>query len=228
MSSETVANYFIVPQIGEVANAEVGDALYKEGIKTVHTTYRVTIKEPGSINMGSDLVLKANVGVGGELLYTGDRIPTLCIYVKTVIGLAKMFGSDDVIGCLVDRQKNQAFDGAAFLQKAKVFPATTPIAYDLKKTEKAVETPSDFHVDVLYQGVSKGEVKLSYREFSGGVARPAFTQDVSYELDKNGMVDIGFKGMRIKILKATSQGLQYILEQPMPSLLKYRTQAAQP
>ena len=84
------------------------------------------------------------------------------------------------------------------------------------------------YVDVLYQGTSKGEVKISYREFSHGLARAAFTQDVSYELDPDGTAVIGFKGMRIKVLKATGHDIKYILEQPMPSLTKYRAELKKP
>lgn len=94
--------------------------------------------------------------------------------------------------------------------------------YQVEVTETAVENHDDFYVDVLYQGTSKGEAKISYREFSAGIARPAFTQDVAYELAPDGSTMIAFKGMRIKVLKATGQNIRYIVEQPMPSMTKYR------
>jgi hypothetical protein len=41
-------------------------------------------------------------------------------------------------------------------------------------------------------------------------------------LEQGGTGIIGFKGMRIKVLKATGHDLRYILEQPMPSMTKCR------
>ena len=101
-----------------------------------------------------------------------------------------------------------------FAERDRYFPLAAPVRYKLDSTNQAVENPLDFHVDVLYQGISRGEVKISYREFKGGVARPAFTQDVAYELDTDGSGMIAFKGMRIKVLKATREHVTYIVEKP--------------
>ena len=41
------------------------------------------------------------------------------------------------------------------------------------------------------------------------MARPAFTQDIEYELDKDGKTLIGFKGLRIEVEKATNLDITY-------------------
>jgi len=41
------------------------------------------------------------------------------------------------------------------------------------------------------------------------MSRPSFTQDIDYELNKNGNTIIGFKGLRIEILKATNIDITY-------------------
>jgi len=56
-------------------------------------------------------------------------------------------------------------------------------------------------------------VKVSYREFKGGLARPAFTQDVSYQMDPDGTTTIAFRGLRIKVLKATRESITYVVNQ---------------
>jgi len=41
------------------------------------------------------------------------------------------------------------------------------------------------------------------------IIRDAFTQNIEYELDENGKAMIGFKGLRIEVLKATNMDITY-------------------
>lgn len=67
--------------------------------------------------------------------------------------------------------------------------------------------PSDFRQELIYGGVSKGSVRLTYREFKGDLARPAFTQELSYDLaDGN---EIGFRGGRFRIESANNLSINY-------------------
>lgn len=223
---EQATSYFLRPAIGEVSTAEVGESLYKEGIRTVSKRYKAVLKGDVTSKMDRGYVLSVKAGSGGAMLMRSDtRAPLLCFMTQPT-GILGAFGDGNVLGCLVDTGKNQVFDRSMFASYDRLFPLSGPIQYDVTVSETASESPDDFHVDVLYQGASKGEVKISYREYSHGVARPAFTQDVSYELQADGTAAIGFKGMRIKVLKATGQEIRYILEQPMPSLTKYRAESA--
>ncbi|MGZ5207947.1 MAG: hypothetical protein ACXWB0_02925 [Sulfuricurvum sp.] len=71
-------------------------------------------------------------------------------------------------------------------------------------------TVDSFKYEALYQGRIDNKIKISFREFKDDMARPAFTQDIDYELDnKNGEAIVGFKGLRIKILKATNMDITY-------------------
>jgi hypothetical protein len=221
---ETAQNYFLRPGVGEPATAEVGDSLYQEGIRTLSKRYEATLKGDASSTMDRGYVLSVKSGSGGKMLMRPEsHSPLLCFMTKPT-GILGAFGDANVLGCLVDTSGKQVFDHTMFTQYDKFFPLAAPVPYDVKVTETAVEGQDDFYVDVLYQGMSKGEVKISYREFSHGIARPAFTQDVSYELEADGTAIIGFKGMRIKVLKATGHDLRYILEQPMPSMTQYRVE----
>ena len=50
-------------------------------------------------------------------------------------------------------------------------------------------------------------VTLGYREFSNDTARPAFNNDVDYDL-KNTKI-IGYKGARIEVIEANNQNITY-------------------
>jgi hypothetical protein len=222
---EQSTTYFLTPSIGEVKTAEVGESLYHEGIKTLSKRFRATLKEGATSKMDRGYVLTVRAGMEAQMLMRPDsHVPLLCFMTQPT-GVMGFFGDSNVLGCLVDSNNMQVFDASMFKSYGNRFSLSNPVPYEIKVTETVMQSRDDFYVDVLYHGVSKGEVKISYREFSAGIARPAFTQDVSYELEPNGTALIGFKGMRLKILKATSQNLEYILEQPMPSMAKYRAEA---
>jgi hypothetical protein len=66
-----------------------------------------------------------------------------------------------------------------------------------------------FKKQLLYQGVVNNGINISYREFSDNMARPAFTQEVKYELDSSGKATLGFQGARIEVYNASNTGLSY-------------------
>ena len=72
--------------------------------------------------------------------------------------------------------------------------------------------PSNFQQQLLYEGKVGRELHLSYREFRGDFARPAFTQDLSFDLGEGDVV--GAKGARIEVLSATNTEIQYKVLQP--------------
>ena len=59
----------------------------------------------------------------------------------------------------------------------------------------------------MYTGIAQNVVSILYREFKDDTARPAFSQDLKYDLSESNVV--GYRGARFEIIKATNQGLTY-------------------
>lgn len=76
----------------------------------------------------------------------------------------------------------------------------------------ADRTP-EFRQELVYSGVAKGVVSLTYREFSQDLARPAFTQILTYDLADG--KEIGFRGARIRIDEASNVALRYTVLAPL-------------
>tara|TARA_B110000902_G_C14167403_1_gene535495 strand:+ start:172 stop:924 length:753 start_codon:yes stop_codon:yes gene_type:complete len=76
-------------------------------------------------------------------------------------------------------------------------------------TEVNLNSPT-YIQEFIYNGRVDNELKFVYREFSGDYIKPAFTQEVQYDLNQSDI--IGFKGLRIKILSATNTEIKYTLE----------------
>lgn len=85
---------------------------------------------------------------------------------------------------------------------------TQPLEYKIVPTPPMYDVDS-FKYEALYQGKIDNKIKISFREFKDNTARPAFTQDIDYELNKSGDTIIGFKGLRIKVIKATNMDITY-------------------
>lgn len=69
------------------------------------------------------------------------------------------------------------------------------------------KTKPFFRKDFMYNGRVGNSLKFTYREFVNDLARPAFTQDLQYDLTESDI--IGFRDARIKITDATNTSLKY-------------------
>src|SRR5258706_12690951 len=163
----------------------------------------------GEMALGNKIRIKE--GTQGNLVKTsGTKFNALCLDFVTTGGIS---GASHA--CLVDTGGTRVFDHAMFTNRDKYFPLSKPAKYTLLPRERTiVESADDFKRVILYQGLSKGTIKVSFREFIKDMARPAFTQDVSYDLEQDGTVMIAFKGLRIQVLKASGANIQYKVMQP--------------
>lgn len=85
----------------------------------------------------------------------------------------------------------------------------------------AVEVPEDqcakrykfanygqtFRQELIYLGRSGDELSFKYREYSGSLARPAFSADLKYDLSES--QTIGYRGARIEVIEAGNQLIRY-------------------
>lgn len=86
----------------------------------------------------------------------------------------------------------------------------TPISYE--KIKVPDDTRDYFKKEFLYNGKAGNTIKFSYREFMNSIARPSFTQEVQYDLSESNI--IGFKGMRVEVIKATNTTITYRILNP--------------
>lgn len=61
--------------------------------------------------------------------------------------------------------------------------------------------------ELIYTGVSKNVISVIYREFSNDLIRPAFSQELKYDLGEGSV--IGFRGARFEVIGASNTELKY-------------------
>lgn len=93
------------------------------------------------------------------------------------------------------------------------------VAGTIRRTEVAVDMPyriedamagTGSRIELLYQGLDRGVVRLSFREFVNNLARPAFAQELTYTLEPGGRPTIiSFRRARIEVLSASNNEIRY-------------------
>lgn len=88
---------------------------------------------------------------------------------------------------------------------AKVCKDSVP----LRRVKVPNLTADAFQQTLIYSGKVGDKINVGYREFSGSQARPAFNNDVEYDLRES--KTIGYKGALIEVIEATNQYIKYIV-----------------
>lgn len=115
------------------------------------------------------------------------------------------------------RDFNTAY-GGIFISNDKSQPAViylAPLAGNYGKipvtgiefTEVEKWGKDSFKRELVYSGVSQNTISILYREYSDNIARPAFSQELKYDLSQGNA--IGYKGARFEVIKATNTELIY-------------------
>lgn len=114
-----------------------------------------------------------------------------------------------------------------------IMGASIPVGLSLRKSDNAICVPSilgnggfvcstdlkfekrnwatasndDFQQTLLYNGRVGNKINIAYREFSSNLARPAFNNDVEYDLSVS--KEIAYKGALIEVIKADNKEITY-------------------
>ena len=78
---------------------------------------------------------------------------------------------------------------------------------DFKQRNWTTADANSFQQTLIYNGKVGSKVNIGYREFSGDMARPAFSNAVEYDLDDSRQ--IGYKGALLDIIDANNQMIKY-------------------
>ena len=190
-----------VPNIGEQAVAPVGGVIYSQFRYWSKIGYRLK----GDFSAG--------LGLGRVSVSDGDFVMKAEVENKTAFCTEKRAYIDPMVGphttaCFIDADNDGNFERIKAAPGAIWFESeiAPPLAYE--KSELVIPRNDSFKYELLYQGISKGSLKLSYREYINDFARPAFFQDVTYDLDST-PTTITFRTVRLEVLNANNNQISY-------------------
>lgn len=185
------------PPIGSINVAYVGDNMVRQG----------SFKEHDAVLLDEQVTVG---GIGnytftpGHFLKTGED-ESLEFYRPS-----SHSGSGQVIrGAITDPfQSMAARKNEQTLCGISVFNAIVcKEGVNFKRVKQPIATADNFQQTLIYSGKVGNKINIGYREFSANVARPAFNNDVEYDLAESKV--IGYKGAVLEILEATNQSIKY-------------------
>jgi len=183
------------PPIGSVNTAFVGDVLLKQGSYTEHDSLYVQEDQ----QMGWAYTI-----LRGFYLKQGDDE-----YTEFYRPAPGSDGGGVDKAALADPWKSvQAYKQEQKLCVVTVF--NIPICEagaNFSRQKKPVLRGDAFQQTLIYSGKIGNKINVGYREFSGNMARPAFNNDVEYDLGASNT--IGYKGAKLEIIEATNEFIKY-------------------
>lgn len=186
--------------LNALLNNEIGDRL----ITTGKEYYQEALKIIESPNFKIDMT--SYPYTSGEVLpLSGSTNEWFLYYNKKDIGTNRyMFGiavnkkNTSIINPFLSSAPGNA--GGFFTKKVEGFK-TEPDTFTTKECNDC------FKQEFVFNGKVGNNLKFIYREYVNDMARPAFNQDLQYDLNDSNIV--GFKGLRIEVIKATNTNIEY-------------------
>jgi hypothetical protein len=79
--------------------------------------------------------------------------------------------------------------------------------FDIERVKRAVSAANSFQQTLIYSGRVGNRINIGYRETSGDAARPAFNNEVEYDLNESKV--IAYKGAELEIIDATNRSITF-------------------
>jgi hypothetical protein len=182
------------PPLNSVNTISVGDIMLRQGEYTEHEALLVlqTIGAgPYSIQPGN--YLKTGEKDGVEFYYPGGPKP----------GKVERPALADNWSSIIIKKGDQAKICVLTVYGTAITTCSSNKNY--KKITVADNQTDSFQQTLIYSGKIGNKINIAYREFSNNIARPAFNNNVEYDLSES--KTIGYKGAQLEILEATNQVL---------------------
>ena len=170
------------PEVGLIATAGIGEPLLTQGIGISFPTLVL----PKDERIGDALLSK------GEYKHSYQKAEFVAFYSE------KPGYYDDYLYVFNKDKKSVC----VYEKKAYICAA---IDFTFGKNTSFQE--ATFQQTLLYSGKIGNRITLGYREFGGHVARPAFSNDVAYDLSESSI--LGYKGARLEVIKANNTDITY-------------------
>lgn len=189
------------PPIGVVSTAMVGDKLLEQGryetIDAIRLSKPVSVGLLGAYTFTTGVYRKYGQSADGEFYNSGNfpesgQVHTSALADPFQVMLLERNGTT-LCGVTVFNVK--ACESGVVVQRIKIPSATA----------------DTFQQTLIYNGKVGNKINIGYREFSGNFARPAFSNEVEYDLGES--KTFGYKSAVIEVIEATNQYIKYIVRQ---------------
>lgn len=113
--------------------------------------------------------------------------------------------------CVKDSDGDGYFDKASTMNAYGMLvneSSIGPVGY--RQANQNIE--DGFKYELLYQGLDENVVRIAYREYTENLARPAFSQDLTYTLNLGAPTPVRFKDVSLTIHNADNNEIRYTVQ----------------
>jgi hypothetical protein len=185
-------------ELGQSVRVYVGDTIYRRFDYVEQYEAYVSGSFKGS---GVSVTMSESSAV--RLLVDGKEGASITNNVTaTAWGIATNVGSF----FLIDEDSDGNFDKYSMPMAGTKGKIQTPIPVEWQRSARS----KGFQRELIYQGRDGNNLKLFYREYIDDFARPAYNQEVQYDLGKS--ESIQFRGLTIRVEEANNEFLVATIE----------------
>ena len=183
------------PPIGSVNVASLGDELLTQG----HVTESAALYVEGTQKLGFGHTIHQGFfpKTGEDANFEYFSISGADGKVVDILGLVIPAG-------FITLRKS---DNAVCIVNAYGSSVACKTGLAIEKKNWAKTGSNSFQQTLLYNGKVGNKINIAYREFSSDHARPAFNNDVEYDLSESNQ--IGYKGALLEVIEANNQMIKY-------------------
>lgn len=187
------------PSLNTSQTKELGERLVLKGEEYYQDALQITEMSETDFSIS---MMKYPYGIGDSFPLKGSNKDWELFYRNDMVGTTTMY----MIG--VARNKSNPAIVRPFLWTTNGIATKRMDVFKVKETTYTdPKCENCFKQEFIFNGRVGNNLKFIYREYINDFARPAFTQELQYDLNESST--IGFKGMRLEIEKATNTNITY-------------------
>jgi len=211
--------YSSIPELNKQMTSEIGDNMYEEYYAADVVKHNIELLDEASAVLRSkEKMYHPSGSKDFELRKLQGQF--FACYAGTLEEI------NTYNGCLIDSNNDGEFERVAYSSVfpaaqmwAESYPLNSKVRYKKNITVTKLFGEDSFKKEIIYQGIAKGVIYVSYREFKDDIARPAYTQRAQYDANTDGSGVIAFKGLRINVTKADPSSIKYTVVKPFSGSL---------
>jgi len=193
--TDTIVKDVDYPEVGRMITVYVGDHMVQKGTITEENVLVVYKTIDGALY---DIPAKQYLQVGFDEKQD----------FYSAVGVVKGAFSDPIQVLALKKHEG------AELCVITVFGGSACYQGEFERKKRLSERGNNFQQTLIYSGRIGDKINIGYREFSNNRARPAFNNDVEYDLSTSNT--IGYKGALIEVIKADNSSITYKLIRNFP------------
>lgn len=185
------------PDLNFVTKTFIGDDMVRQG--TVASRDVIYFPQTTVVSRGVDYTIHAGeypkVGEDQKYLFFGLN------ELNSGVTVGKSTFADIPVGIRTSKKDNDLC--IVTVSGGSICKSDASFSYQ----KKNVTYQNAFQQILIYNGKVGNKINIGYKEFNNDFARPAFSNNVEYDLSESKV--IRYKGAKLEIIKATNQFIEY-------------------